>query len=103
MCVINNINDSRQLQDELDLAIEKALDNRQLSLLGALYRIQGSSQGWCSDDACGLCPLAQRRCADGLEERLKEILEAHDKERAAETKAARKSRRQTSAYNLLPR
>ncbi|MCJ9428378.1 hypothetical protein [Kordiimonas marina] len=100
--MINNIDDSQRLQGELDQAIEKALDNRQMSLLGALYRIQGSTHGWCSDDNCGLCPLAERRCTDELEGRLKEIVEAHHREKAAEAKPKRTARR-AQPYPYLPR
>ncbi|TNE61717.1 MAG: hypothetical protein EP335_14945 [Alphaproteobacteria bacterium] len=65
---------SEPLLDDIETAIDRALDNRQEALLGALYRIQGSVHGWCNDPSCGKCPLAPMRCINGLDERLDHLI-----------------------------
>lgn len=62
---------------DLDVSIKKALDAHMYDLAGALYRLQGSARGWCEMEDCGNCPLAPHMCVSNIEERVKELADAH--------------------------
>ena len=62
---------------DLEASIEKALEARMVDLAGALYRLQGSAQGWCDHADCGDCPLAPMMCVSSLDERVEELINAH--------------------------
>jgi len=62
---------------DLEASITKALEARMVDLAGALYRLQGSAQGWCDHADCGDCPLAPMMCVSSLDERVEELISAH--------------------------
>jgi len=75
------------LISDLELTIDKALDSRLNDLAGALYRLQGSANGWCDQEDCGDCPLAPLMCVNGMEERVSSLMtEYHEKKAAYLTK-----------------
>ncbi len=62
---------------DLNESIEKALEERMSDLAGALYRLQGSAKGWCDLEDCGGCPLSPQMCVNGIEDRVRELIEDH--------------------------
>ncbi len=71
---------SREKDDlliDIKASIEKALDARMTDLAGALYRLQGSTSGWCDHADCGPCPLAPLKCVTQLDERVNELITKH--------------------------
>ena len=65
------------LISDLEPTIDKALDGRLNVLAAALYRLQGSANGWCDQEDCGDCPLAPLMCVNGMEERVSALMEKY--------------------------
>jgi len=62
---------------DLELSIKKALDARTVELTGALFRLQGSANGWCNLPDCGNCALAPHKCITDLEKTVEQRIEEH--------------------------
>lgn len=62
---------------DLDESISRALEERTPDLVGALYRLKASANGWCDLEDCGGCPLAPLKCVNGMEERVNHLIGAY--------------------------
>ncbi|MBV1900894.1 MAG: hypothetical protein KUG56_04395 [Kordiimonadaceae bacterium] len=71
------------LISDLEHSIEKALDGRINDLAGALFRLQGSVNGWCGEADCGQCALAPLMCINGMEERVSMLITQHHANKTA--------------------
>ncbi len=72
----------RDLLEDLDISLEKALDAKMPDIVGALIRIKASTIGWCDQLDCGECSLAPLQCNYRLEERVAELIELHHAKKA---------------------
>ncbi|MCK0069182.1 hypothetical protein [Kordiimonas laminariae] len=67
----------KELLEDLDRSIEKALDAKLTDITGALLRLKASTVGWCDQPNCGKCPLAPLQCTSGLEAKVQELINEH--------------------------
>lgn len=67
----------KELLEDLDRSIEKALDAKLNDITGALLRLKASTKGWCEQPDCGKCPLGPLQCITGLDERVQHLIDEH--------------------------
>jgi len=80
--------EKNDLLEDLELSIKKALEARTAELAGALFRLQGSANGWCDLADCGNCALAPHKCITELDDTVEQLIDEYHTKKAATAQLA---------------